>query len=53
MLCYFLLVAASQLTDTEVVMVTKRSGLIPALLLLAAMLAVMADPAPAAALLIF
>lgn len=38
---------------TEVVMLTKRSGLIPALLLFAAMLAVLADPVPAATLLLF
>jgi hypothetical protein len=37
----------------EAVMVKKRSGIIPALLLLAAMLAVLADPAPAAVLLPF
>ena len=34
-------------------MVKKRSGIIPALILMAAMLAVMADPAPAATLLLF
>jgi len=34
-------------------MVKKRSGIIPALLLLAAMLAVLADPAPAAVLVLF
>ena len=33
-------------------MLTKRTGLIPALLLLAAMLVVMAEPAPAATLLL-
>jgi hypothetical protein len=37
----------------EAVMVKKRSGIIPALILLAAMLAVMAEPAPAATLLLF
>jgi hypothetical protein len=34
-------------------MVTKHSGFIPALLLFAAMLVVLADPAPAATLLPF
>ena len=34
-------------------MVSKRAGIIPALLLLAAMLAVLAEPAPAATLLLF
>jgi hypothetical protein len=34
-------------------MLTKRSGAIPALLLFAAMLAVMAESAPAATLLLF
>jgi hypothetical protein len=53
LLCYFHLIAANRVTVTEVVMVTKRSGIIPALLLLAAMLAVMAEPAPAATLLFF
>jgi hypothetical protein len=37
----------------EVVMLTKRSGLFPALLLLAAMLTVLADSAPAATMLLF
>ena len=34
-------------------MVKKRSGIIPALLLLAAVLVVLAEPAPAATLLLF
>ena len=34
-------------------MVKKRSGIIPALLLLAAVLVVMAEPVPAATLLLF
>jgi hypothetical protein len=34
-------------------MVKKRSGVIPALILLAAMLVVLAEPAPAATLLFF
>jgi hypothetical protein len=37
----------------ETVMMTKRSSIVPALLLLAAMLAVLAEPAPAAVLLVF
>lgn len=41
------------LTVTEVVMVKKRSGIVPVLLLLAAMLAVMAESAPAATVLLF
>lgn len=36
--------------DTEAVMVKKRTNIIPALILLAAVLAVLADPAPAATL---
>lgn len=47
-LCYFFLMLAHRFMVTEAVMVKKRSGVLPALLLLAAVLAVLADPAPAA-----
>jgi hypothetical protein len=53
MLCYFLLIAEYLVSDMGVAMVTKRSTLFPALLLLAAMLAVLAEPAPAAVRLLF